>query len=171
MRKFLIFGLLLFAPMAYGQGEDLDEPGLYAIFDTTQGEFIIELFYEQAPKTVANFVNLVQGKQDWKHPVTGEVMKGKRFYDGLIFHRIIDKFMIQGGDPAGNGTGGPGYTINPCLGSIRTNSAKVCATTDRGFCRWQTGDRTPAVHSSLSRSRQPQPWTASMPSSDRFTRA
>ena len=133
MRKFLVFGLLLFAPMAYGQGEDLDEPGLYAIFDTTQGEFIIELFLERAPRTVGNFVNLVQGKQDWRHPVTGEVMKGKRFYDGLIFHRVIKKFMIQGGDPAGTGVGGPGYTIKDEFGKgLRHNRPGMLSMANRG---------------------------------------
>ncbi len=133
MRKFIIIGLLLFVPMAYGQGEDLDEPGLYAVFDTTEGEFTIELFYEKAPKTVANFVNLVQGKQDWKHPGTGEVMKGKRFYDGLTFHRIIDKFMIQGGDPLGTGVGGPGYMIKDEFASgLRHNRPGILSMANRG---------------------------------------
>lgn len=66
-----------------------------AIFATTQGTFEIELFEDKAPKTTKNFIDLVE----------------KGFYDGLIFHRVIDGFMIQGGDPKGNGTGGPGYTI------------------------------------------------------------
>jgi peptidyl-prolyl cis-trans isomerase A (cyclophilin A) len=119
--------------MAYGQGEELDEPGLYAIFDTTQGEFIIELFNERAPKTVGNFVNLVQGKQDWQHPVTGEVMKDKRFYDGLTFHRVIEKFMIQGGDPAGTGVGGPGYTIKDEFGKgLRHNRPGILSMANRG---------------------------------------
>jgi len=84
------------------------EPGTYAVFNTTQGRIVTRLFENEAPKTVANFVELAEGKREWTHPVTRE--KGsKRLYDGTIFHRVIPEFMIQGGDPAGNGMGGPGY--------------------------------------------------------------
>ena len=83
-------------------------PGLYAIIDTTIGIIRIELFEKEAPKTVENFVDLSKGEKEWKDPKSGEMVK-KRFYDGLIFHRVIPKFMIQGGDPLGNGRGGPGY--------------------------------------------------------------
>jgi cyclophilin family peptidyl-prolyl cis-trans isomerase len=69
------------------------KPGTYARFETTLGQFTIELFEQQAPNTVANFVTLAE----------------KGFYDGVIFHRVIDGFMIQGGDPTGTGRGGPGY--------------------------------------------------------------
>ncbi len=83
---------------------------LYAEFDTTQGKIKIKLFSDKAPKTVANFVGLVGGAKEFTDPKTGK--KAKRpFYDGLIFHRVIPDFMIQGGDPKGNGTGGPGYTF------------------------------------------------------------
>ncbi len=70
----------------------------YAVFDTTEGQFKIKLFSEEAPKTVQNFVDLAEGKKT-----------GKPFYDGLIFHRVIPDFMIQGGCPEGTGRGGPGY--------------------------------------------------------------
>ena len=83
-------------------------PGLYARFATTEGTFTVRLFDERAPKTVANFVDLAEGAKD---PATGKAAKGQPFYDGLIFHRVIDGFMIQGGDPLGNGRGGPGYTF------------------------------------------------------------
>jgi peptidyl-prolyl cis-trans isomerase A (cyclophilin A) len=83
-------------------------PGLYARFATSEGNFTVRLFEEQAPKTVANFVGLADGTKD---PATGKPGQGKPFYDGQIFHRIIDGFMIQGGDPLGNGRGGPGYTF------------------------------------------------------------
>ena len=86
------------------------EPGTYAKFDTTEGSFTIRLFDKEAPNTVANFVGLAEGTKEWKHPGTGEQKKAP-FYDGIIFHRIIDGFMIQGGDPLGQGTGGPGYTF------------------------------------------------------------
>jgi peptidyl-prolyl cis-trans isomerase A (cyclophilin A) len=84
------------------------EPGVYAHFDTTHGAFTIKLFDKEAPQTVANFVGLAEGTREWKDPVTGEKKKGP-FYNGVVFHRIIGGFMIQGGDPLGQGTGGPGY--------------------------------------------------------------
>jgi peptidyl-prolyl cis-trans isomerase A (cyclophilin A) len=84
----------------------------YAHFDTSMGKFTIELFEPQAPNTVANFVGLAEGTKEWKDPKTGQAVKGKPFYDGVIFHRVIDGFMIQGGDPTGTGTGGPGYRFS-----------------------------------------------------------
>jgi peptidyl-prolyl cis-trans isomerase A (cyclophilin A) len=80
----------------------------YAHFDTSLGSFTAELFEDRAPKTVANFVGLAEGSKEWRHPKTGERHQ-KPFYDGIIFHRIIDGFVIQGGDPLGQGNGGPGY--------------------------------------------------------------
>jgi peptidyl-prolyl cis-trans isomerase A (cyclophilin A) len=80
----------------------------HAHFETSLGNFTIELFDAKAPKTVANFTGLAEGTKEWKHPKTGEKHK-KPFYDGIIFHRVIDRFMIQGGDPLGQGYGGPGY--------------------------------------------------------------
>ncbi|HET6369612.1 MAG TPA: peptidylprolyl isomerase [Nitrospiria bacterium] len=88
-------------------GEKL-QPGLYAIFETSMGKITVLLYEKEAPKTVANFVGLAEGAKEWTDPKTGKKVK-KPFYDGLIFHRVIPKFMIQGGDPLGNGTGGPGY--------------------------------------------------------------
>ena len=84
------------------------QPGSYAIFDTSEGQIVCRLFEKDAPKTVANFVELAEGKREWTHPVTRKKSKD-RLYDGTIFHRVIPDFMIQGGDPAGNGMGGPGY--------------------------------------------------------------
>jgi peptidyl-prolyl cis-trans isomerase A (cyclophilin A) len=86
------------------------EPGIYARFDTTEGSFTIRLFDKEAPNTVANFVGLAEGTKEWKHPGTGE-KKQAPYYDGIIFHRVINGFMIQGGDPLGIGTGGPGYNF------------------------------------------------------------
>jgi peptidyl-prolyl cis-trans isomerase A (cyclophilin A) len=79
-----------------------------AHFDTTLGPFTVELFEQQAPKTVANFVGLAEGSKEWKHPGTGQ-KHTKPFYDGIVFHRVISGFVIQGGDPLGKGYGGPGY--------------------------------------------------------------
>jgi peptidyl-prolyl cis-trans isomerase A (cyclophilin A) len=84
------------------------EPGTYAQFDTSEGPFTIRLFDKEAPKTVANFVGLAEGTREWTDPQTGE-KKTAPFYNGVAFHRVIDGFMIQGGDRLGTGTGGPGY--------------------------------------------------------------
>jgi peptidyl-prolyl cis-trans isomerase A (cyclophilin A) len=83
-----------------------------ATLKTTKGDIVIELFADKTPKTVANFVGLAEGTQPWKDPKTGQTVEGKPFYDGLIFHRVIPQFMIQGGDPLGIGTGGPGYQFD-----------------------------------------------------------
>ena len=83
-------------------------PGTYAVLDTTEGKIVCRLFEKDAPKTVANFIELAEGAREWTHPVTRKKSKD-RLYDGTIFHRVIPKFMIQGGDPAGTGMGGPGY--------------------------------------------------------------
>ena len=81
---------------------------LYATLHTTAGPIKVELFGNHAPKTVKNFVGLADGSQEWTDPATGEPGKGP-LYNGTIFHRVIDGFMIQGGDPLGKGFGGPGY--------------------------------------------------------------
>jgi peptidyl-prolyl cis-trans isomerase A (cyclophilin A) len=84
------------------------QAGTYAVFDTTEGRIVCRLFEKDAPKTVANFIELAEGKREWTHPASRKKSKD-RLYDGTIFHRVIPDFMIQGGDPAGNGMGGPGY--------------------------------------------------------------
>lgn len=80
-----------------------------AILHTTAGDMKCELFPDKAPKTVENFIGLATGTKDWTDPATGQVEHNRPLYDGVIFHRVIPGFMIQGGDPLGNGTGGPGY--------------------------------------------------------------
>ncbi len=84
------------------------QPGTYATFNTSEGTIVCRLFEKEAPKTVQNFIELAEGKREWTHPVTRKKSKD-RLYDGTIFHRVIPNFMIQGGDPAGTGLGGPGY--------------------------------------------------------------
>jgi peptidyl-prolyl cis-trans isomerase A (cyclophilin A) len=81
---------------------------LQAHFTTSEGNFTIRLFDAEAPNTVANFVGLAEGTKEFTDPTSGQRVT-RPFYDGLIFHRVIDGFMIQGGDPLGTGTGGPGY--------------------------------------------------------------
>ncbi len=83
---------------------------LFAHFTTTEGDFTARLFDQQAPKTVANFTALAEGAREWTDPRTNRKVKTP-YYDGTVFHRVIDGFMIQGGDPLGQGTGGPGYTF------------------------------------------------------------
>jgi len=83
-------------------------PGLYATFKTSEGEIVVRLFETEAPKTVANFTELAEGKREWTHPKTG-VKSTDKLYDGTVFHRVIPDFMVQGGDPLGQGFGGPGY--------------------------------------------------------------
>lgn len=82
-----------------------------ATLSTNLGDIRVNLLGNHAPKTVANFVGLATGQIEWTHPGTGKTSTDK-LYDGVIFHRIIDNFMIQGGDPLGQGTGGPGYQFN-----------------------------------------------------------
>ena len=81
---------------------------LFAHFETSLGNFKVELFEDRAPKTVANFAGLAEGSKEWTDPRTGEKQK-KPYYDGIVFHRVIEGFVIQGGDPLGEGHGGPGY--------------------------------------------------------------
>lgn len=81
---------------------------MFALFETSKGNFKVKFLADKAPKTVENFVGLAEGTKEWTDPKTGSKVK-KPFYDGLVFHRVIKDFMIQGGCPLGNGTGGPGY--------------------------------------------------------------
>ena len=81
----------------------------YATLVTSMGDIKVELFPDTAPKTVANFVGLATGDKEWTHPRTGQRKQGESLYSGTIFHRVIPNFMIQAGDPLGQGIGGPGY--------------------------------------------------------------
>lgn len=81
---------------------------LHAHFTTSEGNFTIRLFEDEVPNTVANFVGLATGTKEFVDPKSGQKVT-RPFYNGLIFHRVIEQFMIQGGDPLGTGTGGPGY--------------------------------------------------------------
>ncbi len=83
-------------------------PGTYAHFKTTEGDIVVRLFEADAPVTVKNFIELAEGKKEWTHPTT-RTKSSDKLFDGTIFHRVIPDFMIQGGDPAGTGMGGPGY--------------------------------------------------------------
>lgn len=109
MKKIKLLGLLL-ATLILGcdqQYPDLDD-GMYANIETSKGEIMLRLELEKTPITVANFVSLAEGN----NPKVDQKFSGKKFYDGIIFHRVINDFMIQGGDPLGTGTGGPGYQFD-----------------------------------------------------------
>lgn len=84
---------------------------MFAIIHTSKGDIRLELYPDHAPKTVANFVGLADGSKEWTDPATGD-KRNDPLYNGVIFHRVIDGFMIQGGDPLGRGTGGPGFRFD-----------------------------------------------------------
>src|ERR1700688_4510099 len=94
-------------PAAHAASATSNEPT--AVFDTTAGKLRCTLFEKETPITVKNFIDLATGAKDWTNPVSHATKKNTPLYDGTIFHRVIPGFMIQGGDPAGNGTGDPGY--------------------------------------------------------------
>ena len=104
MKKIFLIGILLFAASLVIAKNPI------AVLKTSLGTIEIELLQDVSPKTVANFIGLAEGTKEWTDPKTGKKVK-RPFYDGLIFHRVIKDFMIQGGCPLGNGTGGPGYSF------------------------------------------------------------
>ncbi|MFW6448729.1 MAG: peptidylprolyl isomerase [Halobacteriota archaeon] len=104
-----------------------------ATLHTTHGDVRIELFDERAPRTVENFVGLATGERTWEHPETGETVEGDPLYDDVLFHRVIDGFMIQTGDPTGTGRGGPGYTFDDEFHpELRHDDAGVVSMANRG---------------------------------------
>ena len=103
---FLLVTSLALVGCSSTEGENMST----ATLNTSMGDIVIELFPNQAPKTVANFVELATGAKEWLDPNIGEKVK-TNLYDGTIFHRVIPGFMIQGGDPLGSGMGGPGYNF------------------------------------------------------------
>jgi cyclophilin family peptidyl-prolyl cis-trans isomerase len=123
MRKCLtvILSVLMSATL-WGQEGSKAKPGAepVAVFDTTAGKLRCTLFEKETPVTVANFIALAGGTKDWKNPVSGVTKHNTPLYDGTIFHRVIPDFMIQGGDPAGNGSGDPGYKFkDEIVGTLR----------------------------------------------------
>jgi peptidyl-prolyl cis-trans isomerase A (cyclophilin A) len=131
---FAVVAMLAATTAFAGQDAPAKKSGgkVYAHFTTNLGKFTVELFEKDAPKTVANFVGLAEGTKEWTDPKTGAKVK-KPFYNGLIFHRVIADFMIQGGDPLGTGTGDPGYKFADEFGSGRKmDKAGVLAMANAG---------------------------------------
>lgn len=127
MKTITLTSLFLLSLSIFAQNDALKKDGLYAQFNTTKGQIIAQLFFKQTPLTVTNFVGLAEGKKD------NTFKKNKPFYDGLKFHRVIPNFMIQGGDPLGNGTGGPGYKFaDEIVKNLKHSSAGILSMANSG---------------------------------------
>ena len=122
---FLLLNILIVS--CQDKHSDLED-GLFAEFKTTHGTMVAQLYYEKAPITVANFVALSEGN----HPDVQEVFKGKPYYNGIIFHRVMDGFMIQGGDPLKTGKGGPGYQFIDEITNLKHDKAGVLSMANGG---------------------------------------
>ena len=130
MKKNILLALVIIASF-YSCKEDKNNlpDGLYAKIETNKGTIIVQLDYEKAPITVANFVTLVEGKNEF---VTNENLKNRPFYDGLKFHRVIADFMIQGGDPLGTGSGDTGYKFKDEFSDLKFDKGGVLAMANNG---------------------------------------
>ena len=105
---------------------------VYADFATTEGTFTVRLYDAEAPKTVENFIGLAEGTKEWTDPRSNKKVKTP-YYDGVVFHRVIDGFMIQGGDPLGQGIGGPGYNFaDEFHPNARHSKAGILSMANRG---------------------------------------
>ncbi len=122
---FLLLNILIVS--CQDKHSDLKD-GLFAEFKTTHGTMVAQLYYEKAPITVANFVALSEGN----HPEVQEAFKGKPYYNGIIFHRVMDNFMIQGGDPLKTGKGGPGYQFFDEITDLKHDKAGVLSMANSG---------------------------------------
>lgn len=130
--KIILFFLVILSIASCKKAPNIKENGMFAVFNTNMGSFTCQLFYDKVPVTVGNFVSLVEGKMEFTDPKTGDKVK-KRYYDGLIFHRIIDGFMIQGGDILGTGYGGPGYSfIDEFDSSLKHSSEGILSMANAG---------------------------------------
>ena len=130
-----------------------------ATIHTNHGDIVVNLFGNHAPLTVKNFIGLSDGTQEWRHPRTGEVQEGPLYKD-VIFHRIIPNFMIQGGDPLGQGIGGPGYNFNDEIHpELNFNDPYVLAMANAGLRRNAiTGQAEGTNGSQFFITTDPTPW-------------
>jgi len=111
--------------------ETVLKKGMYAIFETSMGDIIVKLFPDKAPMTVENFAALAEGKKEYTDPRDRQ-KKSEPYYDGTIFHRVIQGFMIQGGDPTGTGRGGPGYQFEDEFSDLRFDQPGYLAMANAG---------------------------------------
>lgn len=129
-KSILLLSLVLTASLFSCKEEKNNLPdGLYAQIETNKGTIITQLFYDKAPITVANFITLAEGKNQF---ITNENLKNKPFYDGLKFHRVIPEFMIQGGDPLGTGSGDTGYKFADEFNEMKFDKGGVLAMANNG---------------------------------------
>lgn len=129
MKKVLFLILTTVAIISCNKKEEQLPEGMYAEIETSKGTILLQLEYQKTPITVANFVALAEGNQEFVE----EQYKGKPFYDGLKFHRVIENFMIQGGDPLGNGSGGPGYNFpDEIVSDLKHNKPGVLSMANAG---------------------------------------
>lgn len=130
-----------------------------ATLHTNHGDIVVNLFGDHAPKTVKNFTGLADGTGEWTDPATGKPGEGA-LYKGVIFHRIIPNFMIQGGDPLGQGTGGPGYNFNDEInGELNFNDSYKLAMANAGSRRNPaTGEVEGTNGSQFFITTDPTPW-------------
>ncbi len=129
MKKFIFLACLSVTLFSCGSDYSDLADGLYADMDTDRGHILLELYPEQAPLTVANFVTLAEGT----NPQVSDSLKGKKYYDNLGFHRVVPDFIIQGGDPQGDGYGGPGYKFyNELSPDLRHDAAGVLSMANGG---------------------------------------
>ncbi len=131
MKQILIAISILFFTSCMGNS-NMKEDGIYAVFQTSTGKIICRLYFEKAPITVGNFIGLAEGTREFTDPKTGNKTK-KPFYNGLIFHRVIKDFVIQGGCPLGSGRGSPGYEfIDEFDESLKHDSAGILSMANSG---------------------------------------
>ena len=130
MKKNILFALLLITTLISCNKEHSNLPdGLYAEIETSKGNILLQLDYKKAPVTVANFITLAEGENDF---IVNDTLKGRPFYNGLKFHRVIKDFMIQGGDPLGTGSGDTGYKFKDEFSDMKFDKGGVLAMANNG---------------------------------------
>ena len=124
-----LFAVLFSLGVAAGAGA---QGNPQAVLHTSDGDITVELFPSKAPKTVENFIGLSTGEKAWTDPKSGQVVNGRPLYNGTIFHRVIPGFMVQGGDPLGTGTGGPGYRFEDEFSDLTFSEPGILAMANSG---------------------------------------
>jgi peptidyl-prolyl cis-trans isomerase A (cyclophilin A) len=131
MSRLLLVSLLMVSTVSFAAETKAKGKKMFAEMETSMGTFKVELYPDKAPKTVENFVGLAKGTKEWTNPKSGKKEK-KPLYDGTVFHRIIKGFMIQGGDPQGDGTGGPGYQFDNEASDLKHDTPGILAMANAG---------------------------------------